>query len=161
MDRSQLVTIVATVAITVVVKELTSWFVSFAKGVPKSDRTRAAAKRIFSKKNRKLIWTFFWAIITGWVFFADLREAGPVTRLVVVRLIFVTSAFAAWLMFAIVEIGFVIQDYLENRRLRDSRSTLSLSLPSHRWSSEGQRFRSWCDCQPKPLLHLIERFFDV
>jgi hypothetical protein len=81
MDKISLTTIAVTALITIVAKELYAWVLSIAKMQIAKETTKAAARKVFSKRNLLIVWDI--CLVSGSIFFLVgwLRMTTPITRL--------------------------------------------------------------------------------
>jgi hypothetical protein len=98
MDKHQLVTIAITAAITVTIRELLAWAVSFPKKWVTSEPTKATARKLFSKANRAIMWDILWIAWMIFLLVRDFRDKSPVTRGDVFAISLLTIGILTWLL---------------------------------------------------------------
>ena len=97
MDRNQLTTIVITVTITVIFRELVTWFVSFVKERLTSNTTKQKVKTIFNKNRRTIIADILWllyvlSILVWFVHSSVLVTSVGVVAIVLLAIFFICFA---------------------------------------------------------------------
>jgi hypothetical protein len=80
MDRKQLITIVVTVVMSTIAKEVFTWLVAFAKTQAATATTKAKVKKIFNKNNLIIIWDLFSAAWMLLILIQQLHKTTPITR---------------------------------------------------------------------------------
>jgi hypothetical protein len=80
MDRSQLTTIVVTVVITAIARELLNWIISFAKSSVATEKTKAKARKIFNIHTFAAIWNISWLACSVWLLIFNIRKNAPISR---------------------------------------------------------------------------------
>ena len=93
MDRNQLTTIVITVTITVIFRELVTWFVSFVKERLTSNTTKQKVKTIFNKNRRTIIADILWLLYVLSILVWFVHSSVLVTSVGVVVYRFLGSSF--------------------------------------------------------------------
>jgi hypothetical protein len=96
MDTKQLVTIAVTAAVSVIAKEAITWLFTWAKTKSTSETSKAVAKKIFSKNNRRIMWDVLCLSNAIFIFLRKVHETSPISRLTIVGMCFWTANVVFW-----------------------------------------------------------------
>ena len=106
MDKHQLTTIAVTALISVIARESIGWFVSLAKAKAATDKTKATARKVFSKNNLLIAWELALSILGCFLLARIIRLPAPVTRLAVFFIAALTVMVILQILIAVFHIGY-------------------------------------------------------
>lgn len=120
MDRKQLVTIAITAVLSVTAREVFTWIVAWAKAKAQSETTRATARTVFSKKNRKIIWDVLWFAIACAGFWETMTQTSPVTRREILEIPSFAIFLFLWFMFLLRDTKLALSEWRESQKENNS-----------------------------------------